>query len=100
MQGYFDEVITLRAMTEDIKDGFSSVMEGGQRKIYAERKSVGRTEFYLSAQAGMRADIVFALRAADYGQEPQVESDGQVYDVSRTYQRDRDIIELVCVRRD
>lgn len=100
MQGYFEDIVKLRAVTAEIKDGFATRVPATEKTVYAEKKSVGRTEFYLSAQAGMRADIVFALRAADYSQELEVEHGGLMYSVVRTYQKDRDLVELVCVRRD
>jgi hypothetical protein len=49
-------------------------------------KSVGSAEFYESAQAGMKAELKFVVRTADYRGEEIVEHGGKRYGVLRTYE--------------
>lgn len=99
MQGYFDDKITLRTMKNCVKDGFARERAVSSREVYADKESVGWTEFYLAAQAGRESAVRFKIRSADYGEEQELEYKGEIYDVLRTYQKDRDFIILTCSRR-
>lgn len=93
------DVITLIAETDpqsitDNKGFYNAPTETG-RVIYANKKSVGHTEFYQSAQAGILAEMKFDVRAADYSGESVVEYGGKRYAITRSYaQKNGDIIEL------
>jgi hypothetical protein len=53
---------------------------------FAGRASVGQSEFYKSAQAGMTAELKLTVRSVDFGSETVVETaDGKRYKVLRTY---------------
>ncbi|EJL44024.1 phage head closure protein [Brevibacillus agri] len=62
-------------------------------------KSVGRTEFYNAAVAGLRPTAVFVIHAYEYSDEQQVEFNGLRYRVLRTYATDTEEVELTCERR-
>lgn len=79
--------------------------------VYADVMSVKRSEFYAAGAAGMKADIVFVVNADEYAGQTEVEYDGKIYKVVRTYQLaesrtsarsyrgDINRIELTCARR-
>lgn len=50
-------------------------------------KSVGRSEFYAAAQAGLKPEITFIIHAYEYNGEKEVEFEGEKYKVLRTYRK-------------
>ena len=94
----FSDRVTLRTETEAIVGGFST-STATEVDVWADQKSAGRTEFYQSAQAGMKADIIFGIHTSDYSGQTEIEYEGQIYEVTRTYQKGLDVVELTCVRR-
>lgn len=84
-----------------VKDeyGNEKVTTSAPKEVFALIASVGRNEFYAAAHAGLKPEITFQIRVADYDHEEQVKYDGMTYQVIRTYQTGPDWIELVCERK-
>ena len=61
-------------------------------------KSVGRTEFYSAAVAGLRPKKVFVVHSYEYSEEEEVIFNGKQYRVMRTYGEGTEEIELTCER--
>lgn len=87
-------------------DGFKSEITEVKAEVFADKKSVKRTEFYAAMQAGVKPEIVFDLRLEDWEltkhdvdgkakYAEKVEYDSNVYDIIRTYETGQ-IIELIC----
>lgn len=95
----FSDRILLRTVTNSIVNGFATE-SATETEVWADQKSVGRSEFYQSAQAGMRADIIFAVHTSDYAGQTEIKYESNIYDVTRTYQKGLDVVELTCVRRE
>jgi SPP1 family predicted phage head-tail adaptor len=66
------------------------------RRVYAQRKSVRQSEFYQAATAGMKPEIAFDMRVIDYNQEEKLKYNGGTFRIIRTYQRNTEMIELIC----
>lgn len=105
-----DEVVRL------IKYGEPGVDEDGNEvpvKIYtdvfATRQSIGQKEFYEAGQTKLNPAFVLLVFLYDYDGEREVEVDGDVYRIYRTYVPDvvrknarfptREYIELYCEER-
>lgn len=84
-----------------VKDeyGNEKVSTSEPKEVFALIASVGRSEFYAAAHAGLKPEITFQIRVADYDREELVEYDGMSCQVIRTYQTGPDWIELVCERK-
>jgi hypothetical protein len=82
------DVITLIAASEQETDdqGFYLPPSETRREIFANRKSVGYSEFYKSAQAGQTAEIKFTVRTDEYSAEGFAEHKGKRYKILRTYE--------------
>ena len=63
--------------------------------VFAELKSVGRTEFYSAAGVGIKPEKIFEIHSFEFGNHEYVRHDGIVYKITRSYSVDSDIIELV-----
>ncbi len=68
------------------------------RQVFADRQSVRQSEFYAAQTAGMKPEIMFIIRAADYQDEQALLHEDQRYTVIRTYSKDGETLELVCSR--
>lgn len=79
--------------------GFNVKDDLGERKIFAEIRSVGRQEFYAAQHAGIRVDVVLRVRTADYNDERMIRLGDTTYDVIRTYVTGSDFTEISCARR-
>jgi len=67
--------------------------------VYADIKSVRRSEFYAAQSAGVRADIVFRVNSDDYSDKMYVVYESVTYKVSRAYQTGLGRVELTCTKR-
>lgn len=80
-----------------VKDEWGNYVPSVSRdSVLCEKKSVGRSEFYVAGQTGLRPEIVFVVKGYEYEGQARVEFEGKEYSVLRTYQTDFEEIELVC----
>lgn len=92
-----NDIILLRKVTQaKDSDGYDSAKSAESRTVFAERKSVTRTEFYEAMRAGITAAAVFCINADEYDGETEVQSNDKVYTVVRTYKTSENDIELTC----
>lgn len=72
------------------------------RRVYADVRSVHRTEFYSAAMANIRPNVVFAMADNyEYNDERVIRWNGKTYDVIRTYAgRSGTEIEIVAEMRE
>lgn len=75
--------------------------------VFVREKSVTRTEFYEALRSGISVKTVLETRQEDWelsahmvaGKKEyatQIEYDGSVYDIVRTYKNDKSMIEIIC----
>lgn len=87
-------------------DGFP-IEEKREIPIYVREKSATRTEFYEALRSGISIKTVLETRLEDWelsahmiaGKKEyatQIEYDGSVYDIVRTYKNDKSMIEIIC----
>lgn len=82
----FDDVITLiHELDEDTNE---------ETEVFATIESIGQSEFYAAAQAGMKAEYKISVRISDYDGEPLAKVDGKTLGIYRTYMRKDGKIEL------
>lgn len=66
--------------------------------ILCRLNSVGRSEFYNAATAGLRPELVFTIHGYEYNGQKLVKFEGVQYRVIRTYAVDFEELELTCER--
>lgn len=86
----------IRAVTIDlIKDSAHGVFETPEdhaQTVFAEIRSVTRSEMYQALSAGLNPELIFRLADyADYGGERLIRYDGKFWRVLRTYTRNQTI---------
>lgn len=69
-------------------------------EVYAQKKSVSRSEFFDGGRNGLNPEFEFDVFAGDYDGQRVIEYDGKRYGVYRTYAPDdSDYIELYAERK-
>ncbi|WP_201009027.1 phage head completion protein [Paenibacillus glycanilyticus] len=93
------DVVTL-VQPGDERNEYGEVSGGVMQtvEICANRLSVRQTEFYQARAAGLKPEIVFEVRAAEYSGQPELTYEGTTYYVIRTYSKNGETLELVCSR--
>ncbi|MDL2206491.1 hypothetical protein LJC33_06215 [Eubacteriales bacterium OttesenSCG-928-N13] len=99
------EQITLIALSEPEEltneHGFPVDKPEAATTVFADKKSVGYSEFYKASQAGYMAEMKFDVRALEYSGQEIVEfpvASGKRYRVLRTYlHKNGEFIELTLV---
>ena len=104
-----DELIKLITVTGRTKNrnGFETEEEYQENEIFAESKSVRRTEYYAALQAGVRATQIFGVHPEDYQmgcivkdnktyRPSRVIHEGTEYRIVRTYCKSIDSMEITC----
>jgi len=87
------ELVPLVEGTNPIGDPV--MVEGKPRQVYANKLSVRQSEFYQAMQAGLKPELMFEVRSAEYQGEPKARYNGKEYTIIRTYDKG-EIMELVC----
>lgn len=100
----YDNVITLISEKIAVDEYGDQVKTQSERRVFAELKSIGQSEFYQAQALGLKPEIKFVLpdyleyhgekrlRFRDFREETE-----QEYTVLRTY-RQNNLLELVCKR--
>lgn len=93
----YDHEITLITITTEGAERIKTVTA-----VFAEKKSIGRSEFYAAYAVGAKPSIIFAVHKEDYQEATQkgqlasqIEFEGAVYNILRTFEKDGEI-ELTC----
>ena len=67
-----------------------------EREVFADKQSIRQSEFYQAAATGLRPELMFVVRSIDYNQEPKLKHGDKTYTIIRTYDKDGELIELIC----
>jgi len=92
----FKEVIKLITITIGENDMGDSVEIPVEREVFADKQSIRQSEFYQAAATGLRPELMFVVRSIDYNQEPKLKHGDKTYTIIRTYDKDGELIELIC----
>lgn len=87
-------------------DGFP-VEKRKEIPVFVREKSATRTEFYEALRSGIAIKIVLETRLEDWEMSAhmvggkkeyatQIEYDGSIYDIVRTFKNDKSMIEIIC----
>ena len=79
------DVIELGNYTETTVNG-EIVRTPTYTTVYAMKKGVGRKEFYDAHNVGLKPEIVFKIRSADFTNHDIVRYGGVIYSVIRSYE--------------
>jgi SPP1 family predicted phage head-tail adaptor len=66
------------------------------RTVFANKKSVARSEFYQAFANNLKPTIILEVRSVEYEGEQKLQYNGVDYIILRTYSRNDETIELSC----
>lgn len=90
-----DEAVLIREKKTVNGNGYKDTITT-RRKVFVNKKSATRSEFYTAKQAGDKITLVLEVRGADYKGETLVEHEGCLYEVVRDYTKSGETYELNC----
>lgn len=95
----FKDIINLiKASKQSDGAGGYEIIKESEKQVFADKKSVKQTEFYLASQADLQAEVIFKINSLDYDDERIILHNDKYYSVIRTYSMG-DYIELTCQKR-
>jgi SPP1 family predicted phage head-tail adaptor len=92
----FRDVITIVSITYTENDMGDSIQVKSERQVFANKKSIRQNEFYQAAVTDFRPEIMFEVRTSEYQGEKRLTWNGKDYSIIRTYDKNGEIIELIC----
>jgi SPP1 family predicted phage head-tail adaptor len=92
----FRDVIELVNVTESINDMGDIVNSQTTRTVFANKKSIRQSEFYQAFATGLKPELMFQIRQADYNHEPKLIFNSKTFQIIRVFSKNDEIIELVC----
>lgn len=93
------DVIYLIGTTETQDENGVFQRQTTRRKVFANRQSVSRAEFFAAGRNGLNPAFVFNVFFGDYRGEEVIEYKGKTYSVYRDYQDSTDGLELYVERK-
>lgn len=93
---YRDIVDLIVFHDEQDSDGFPIEVEDSRKTVYADKKGVRQSEFYLAAAQGINIAKAFEMSSDDYNGERKLEYNGVPYYIVRTYDKNDETVELTC----
>lgn len=84
-------------MTQDAIGQF--VRTETKRTVFGQVSSVSASEFFAGGQNGFQPELRVTMFGPDYEGEENLELDGQIYSIYRTYRGRNDTIELYLEKR-
>ena len=79
------DIIELGTTTETFVHG-EPVQSITYRTVYANKKSVKRSEFYQAAATGLKPELVFEVHTFELSNDKKVRYNGKEYAIIRTYE--------------
>lgn len=92
----FRDIINLIEVTPTVNDMGDTIEYESKTEAFADKQSIRQSEFYQAAATGLRPELMFVIRSIDYNQQPRIEHNNKTYNIIRTYEKDGELIELVC----
>lgn len=92
----FSDKITLRTLTNTPDADGYAVETATDVEVWANRKSVTRSEFYASNQARINMTQAFEVHVEDWNNQTIVLDGTKAYKIERAYQKGLGIVELNC----
>ncbi|MDD5589475.1 MAG: phage head closure protein [Candidatus Nanoarchaeia archaeon] len=93
---FFRDVISLISISYSENDYGNMVETETKKTVYADVQAIRQSEFYQANATGLRPEKTFVIRAIEYSNEPRIEYNSKYYTVIRTYDKDGELLELIC----
>lgn len=92
---FSDAIELIDVISEVDEEGFEINTEI-KTEVFANKKSIRSNEFYESQKLGYKLSIMFEVRVEEFESQEYILYKNKKYKIERTYQKNAEIIELVC----
>lgn len=92
-----NEIIELESITTTTDDAGDTVTETTWKEIFAEKKSIGASEFYQAHSEGLKPEFKFIIHPSEYNRKtdgPHIKYDGEQFKIIRTYEVNQETLEI------
>jgi hypothetical protein len=91
-----NEIIYLISNIETTNTSGDVIKTPTKREVFADRLSVGQSEFYQAAAKDLKPELKFDIQSIEYQDESFIEWKDKTYKIIRTYNKGLDKLELTC----
>lgn len=92
----FKDTVKLISETFTTNDKGNSIPSLVEKEVFANKNSIRQSEFYQAAATGLKPELMFTIRLTEYSGERKLKYDNTTYDIIRTYEKNTELIELIC----
>ncbi|WP_286316173.1 phage head closure protein [Romboutsia ilealis] len=92
----FSEVIELIDIISKVDENGFEINEEIKTEVFANKKSISASEFYESQKLGYKLSVMFEIRVSDFDEHEFILYENKKYKIERTYQKNTEILEIVC----
>ena len=92
-----NEIIELESITITTDDAGDSITVPMWKEIFAEKRSIGSSEFYQAHSEGLKPEFKFIIHPSEYNRKtdgPHIQYDGEQFKIIRTYEKDSENLEI------
>ena len=92
-----NEIIELESTIITTDDAGDTVTETNWKEIFAEKKSIGTSEFYQAHSEGLKPEFKFIIHPSEYNRKtdgPHIKYDGEKFKIIRTYEVNQETLEI------
>jgi len=93
---FFRETVDLVSITQAVNAIGDFIDTESTTTVFADKQSIRQSEFYQAYATGLRPELMFVIRQADYSNEPRLKWNNKYYNIIRTYEKDGEMVELIC----
>ena len=93
---FFREVIYLITVSTTNNTLGNAIDTDTKKTVYADETGVKSSEFYQALATGLKPEKSFVIRSIDYANEQYLEHNSKRYRIIRTYNKDGEMLEIVC----
>lgn len=92
-----NEIIELESTTITTDDAGDTITETTWKEIFAEKYSIGTSEFYQAHSEGLKPEFKFIIHPSEYNRKtdgPHIKYDGEQFKIIRTYEVNQETLEI------
>lgn len=96
----FSSVIELISSVVSTDDYGFEIRKQEKREVFANKKSIRASEHYEAQKLGYKLSAMFEIKPYEYDNEEYLFFENEQYKIERTYEKNSEILELVCRKED
>ena len=92
-----NEIIELESITITTDNAGDSITVPTWKEIFAEKKSIGTSEFYQAHSEGLKPEFKFIIHPSEYNRKtdgPHIKYNGEQFKIIRTYEVNQEALEI------